>query len=50
MQCCGMTDQRVTLGEATKATGVGQNTLYGWDRSGKLHMHGDERHRRMVPA
>lgn len=40
----------LTLGEAAKAIGVSADTLRRWERAGKLHMHRDERNRRMVPV
>jgi molybdopterin-binding protein len=43
-------DDPLTLGEAARAIGAGQDTLRRWDRAGKLHTHRDERNRGLVPV
>jgi molybdopterin-binding protein len=44
-----MAQELLTLGEASKAIGVSQDTLRRWDRAGKIRMKRDERNRRRVP-
>jgi molybdopterin-binding protein len=39
----------LTLGEASRALGVSEDTLRRWDRAGKLKTHRDEANRRRVP-
>lgn len=39
----------LSLGEASRAIGVSQDTLRRWDRDGKLHTQRDARNRRLVP-
>lgn len=42
--------ESLSLGEASRALGVSQDTLRRWDRAGKLRTARDERNRRRVPA
>jgi molybdopterin-binding protein len=40
----------LTLGEASRALGVSQDTLRRWDAAGKIESIRDERNRRLIPA
>ena len=42
--------ESLSLGEASRALGVSQDTLRRWDRAGKIRTARDERNRRRVPA
>src|SRR3954447_24868678 len=51
MQCLGMPkSEGLTLGEASRALGVSEDTLRRWDRAGKLKTVRAAANRRPVPA